>query len=228
MDTGHKEVTLRGPAGSLEALLWAPKQSQEIHLAAVVCHPHPLYQGTMHNKVVYQAAKALDSLGIPVLRFNFRGVGASEGNYDHGRGEEDDVRAALDYLEAQFSGVPLLAAGFSFGAWISLRAGCSDPRVTELIGLGLPIDDRKLPFHYLSTCTKPKLLIQGENDQYAAKSHFESFVQTFSAEAAKATRVVFIPAADHFFTGHLGAMAEALRHWMATRHPNLKLPPPQK
>lgn len=228
MDTGHKEVTLRGPAGSLEALLWAPTPTQEIPLAAVVCHPHPLYQGTMHNKVVYQAAKALDSLGIPVLRFNFRGVGASEGNYDHGRGEEDDVRTAFDYLETQFSGVPLLAAGFSFGAWVGLRAGCLDPRVTELIGLGLPIDDRKLPFHYLNACTKPKLLIQGENDQYAAKSHFESFVQTFNPEAAKATRVVFVPAADHFFTGHLDAMAEALRRWVAAHHPNLKLPRPQK
>src|ERR1700719_863422 len=108
MDTGHKEVTLPGPAGSLEALLWAPKQSQEIHLAAVVCHPHPLYQGTMHNKVVYQAAKALDSLGIPVLRFNFRGVGASEGSYDNGRGEEDDLRAALDYLAAEYPGAPLM------------------------------------------------------------------------------------------------------------------------
>jgi alpha/beta superfamily hydrolase len=227
METGHKEVTLRGPAGRLEALLWAPKPSHQMNLAAVVCHPHPLYQGTMHSKVVYQAAKALDSLGIAVLRFNFRGVGASEGSYDHGRGEEDDVRAALDYLEAQFPGVPLLAAGFSFGAWVGLRAGCSDYRIIELIGLGLAIDDHKLPFNYLSTCTKPKLLIQGENDQYAAKSHFESFVQTFDPVAAKATRVVFVPAADHFFTGHLDEMADALRHWMASRHPDLKLPPPQ-
>jgi alpha/beta superfamily hydrolase len=227
MDTGHKEVTVSGPAGRLEALLWAPKPSQKIHLAAVMCHPHPLYQGTMHNKVVYQAAKVLDSLGIPVLRFNFRGVGASEGSYDHGRGEEDDVGAAFDYLEAQFPGVPLLAAGFSFGAWVGLRRGCSDPRIMELIGIGLPIDDRKLPFNYLSTCTKPKLLIQGENDQYAAKSHFESFVQTFNPGAAKATRVVFIPAADHFFTGHLDEMAEAIRLWISARHPNLKLPTPQ-
>jgi alpha/beta superfamily hydrolase len=227
MDTRHKEVTINGPAGRLEALLWVPKPSQGVHLAAVVCHPHPLYQGTMHNKVVYQTAKALDSLGIPVLRFNFRGVGASEGNYDHGRGEEDDVRTALDYLEAHFPGAPLLAAGFSFGAWVGLRAGCSDPRVVELVGLGLPIDDRKLGFSYLSTCRKPKLLIQGENDQYGARSHFESFVQTFHPEAAASTRVVFVPAADHFFTGHLDQMADALRSWMVTRHPNWKLSPPE-
>jgi alpha/beta superfamily hydrolase len=154
-------------------------------------------------------------------------VGASEGSYDRGRGEEDDVRAALDYLEAQFPGVPLLTAGFSFGAWVGLRRGCSDPRVMELIGLGLPIDDRKLGFGYLSTCTKPKLLIQGESDQYAAKANFESFVQTFSPEAAAATRVVFIPAADHFFTGHLDEMAGELRRWMSHRHPNLRVSPPQ-
>jgi alpha/beta superfamily hydrolase len=181
----------------------------------------------MHNKVVYQTAKALDSLGIPVLRFNFRGVGASEGSYDRGRGEEDDVRAALDYLEAHVSGSHLLVAGFSFGAWVGLRRGCADPRVVELIGLGLPVDDRKLGFNYLSTCTKPKLLIQGEDDQYAAKSHFESFVQTFNPDAAKPTRVVFIPAADHFFTGHLDEVADALRAWMVSRHPNLKLSLPE-
>lgn len=227
MGPRHKEVTIHGSAGRLEGLLWVPEPSQKNYLAAVVCHPHPLYQGTMHNKVVYQTAKALDSLGIPVLRFNFRGVGASEGSYDRGRGEEDDVRAALDYLEAQFPGVPLLAAGFSFGAWVGLRRGCSDSRVVELIGLGLPTDDRKLAFNYLSICTKPKLLIQGENDQYAARSHFESFIQTFDREAAAATRVVFIPAADHFFTGHLDEMADALRRWIAARHPDWKLLPSQ-
>jgi len=227
MDRLHKEVTIEGSAGRLEALLWLPEPSQKVHLAAVVCHPHPLYQGTMHNKVVYRTAKALDSLGIPVARFNFRGVGASQGNYDHGRGEEDDVRAALDYLEAQFPGVPLLAAGFSFGAWVGLRRGCSDPRVMELIGLGLPVDDGKLGFSYLSACTKPKLLIQGESDQYAARPHFESFVQTFNPQAAKATRVGFIRSSDHFLTGHLDEMADELRRWIATRHPDGKLLPSQ-
>ncbi len=214
---------IRGAAGLLEGLLWVPEPPGVVHLEAVGCHPHPLYQGTMHNKVVYQAAKALDSLGIPVLRFNFRGVGTSEGTYDHGRGEEDDVRAALDHLSSQFSGVPLVAAGFSFGAWVGLRAGCLDARVVDLIGLGLPIDDRKLGFGYLRACTKPKLLVQGEGDQYGARSHFERFVQTFDLEAAPTTRVVFIPDADHFFQGHLHEMADAVRHWMSTRHPHLKL-----
>lgn len=223
MDIPHREVTIRGAAGRLEGLLWVPAPSREVHLAAVVCHPHPLYQGTMHNKVVYRAAKALDSLGIPVLRFNFRGVGASEGTYDHGGGEEDDVRNALDYLSSEFSGVPLLAAGFSFGAWVGLRAGCQDRRVVDLIGIGLPIDDRKLGFGYLRTCTKPKLLVQGESDQYGARPHFEKFVQTFGPEATAASRVVFIPAADHFFQGHLDEMADALRQWISARHPDWKL-----
>jgi uncharacterized protein len=224
MHAMHKEVTIHGSGGRLEGLLWVPHQAHEVRLATVVCHPHPLYQGTMHNKVVYRTAKALDSLGIAVLRFNFRGVGASEGTYDRGRGEEEDVRSALDYLEREFPGVPLLVAGFSFGAWVGLRAGCVDSRVIELIGLGLPIDDRKLGFKYLSTCTKPKLLIQGENDQYAAKSHFEDFVGTFAPQAATSTRVVFIPAADHFFKDHLDEMAEAIQRWMADRHPEWKLP----
>jgi uncharacterized protein len=224
MDRHHKEVALRGPAGRLEALLWVPKRPDESRLAAIVCHPHPLYQGTMHNKVVYQTAKTLESLGISVLRFNFRGVGASEGSYDRGRGEEDDVRTALDYLEAEFPGFRLIVAGFSFGAWVGLRRGCADPRVADLIGLGLPIDDRKLGFDYLTTCAKPKLLLQGEEDQYASKAHFESFVQTFHPDAAKATRVIFIPSADHFFTGHLPEMGEALSHWTVSRHHQLQLP----
>ena len=223
MDAHHKEITLRGAAGRLEAILWRPKDALGVPLAAVLCHPHPLYQGTMHNKVVYRAAKALDSLGIPVLRFNFRGVGASEGTYDHGRGEEDDVRTALDYVVEEFPGVPLLAAGFSFGAWVGLRVGCMDARVAELIGLGLPIDDHNLPFDYLRTCAKPKLLLQGENDQYAAKSRFESFAAGFQPEAIAATRVVFVPG-DHFFSGHLDEMADVLRRWLMDRHHNLKLP----
>jgi len=211
-----KEVTLRGNAGQLEALLWTPGHPEKIPLAAVICHPHPLYQGTMHNKVVYQAAKAVESVGIPALRFNFRGVGASAGSYDHGRGEEDDVRTALDFLSAEFPHVPLLAAGFSFGAWVGLRAGCLDSRVVALMGIGLPIDDPKLSFEYLRTCEKPKLLLQGENDQYAARRHVESLSARFSSDAAAATRLVFIPG-DHFFTGYLDQMRNAIRGWLIER-----------
>src|SRR5207249_534605 len=108
---------LEGPAGRLEAILWTPSAAASLPLAAVVCHPHPLFGGTMHNKVVYQAAKSLDAIGVPVLRFNFRGAGLSAGVHDRGLGEQGDVRAALDYLVSEFPGVPLLLAGFSFGAW---------------------------------------------------------------------------------------------------------------
>src|SRR6266567_5122169 len=113
----HRNIYLPGPVGRLEALLWDVPRSNDgmqLPLAAVVCHPHPLFGGTMHNKVVYQTAKTLDALGIPVLRFNFRGAGQSSGVHDRGRGEQDDVRAALDFLKAEFPGVPLLLAGFSF------------------------------------------------------------------------------------------------------------------
>src|SRR5260370_36980071 len=138
----HRTFFLPGPAGRLEALLWDIPERGDIArppLAAVVCHPHPLFGGAMHNKAVYQVAKTLHRFGLPVLRFNFRGTGLSEGAHDDGRGEQDDVRAALDFLAGEFPGVPLLLAGFSFGAWVGLRVVCADPRVTALIGLALPV-----------------------------------------------------------------------------------------
>ncbi len=138
----HRTLLLPGPAGRLEALLWSPPDrddGSQPPLAAVVCHPHPLFGGTMHNKVVYQAAKTLHGFHLPVLRFNFRGVGLSEGTHDKGHGERDDVSAALNFLATEYPQVPLLLAGFSFGSWVGLRVGCGDARVTALIGLGLPV-----------------------------------------------------------------------------------------
>src|SRR5215467_16377475 len=111
-----RNLFLDGPAGQLEAILWTPTDDAEPPLAAVVCHPHPLFGGTMHNKVVYQVAKSLDALELPVLRFNFRGAGLSAGEHDRGVGEQGDVRAAIDFLAAGFPAVPLLLAGFSFGS----------------------------------------------------------------------------------------------------------------
>src|ERR1700704_6373883 len=140
----HRTLFIPAPAGRLEALLWGmPRREDGAQppLAAAVCHPHPLFGGTMHNKVVYQTAKTLHRFGLPVLRFNFRGVGLSEGRHDKGRGEVEDVAAALDFLTGKYPDVPLLLAGFSFGSWVGLRAGCSDSRVMELIGLGLPVGD---------------------------------------------------------------------------------------
>ena len=123
-------------------------------MAALVCHPHPLFGGTMHNKVVYQAAKSLDALGLPVLRFNFRGTGLSEGKHDRGEGERGDVRAGLDFLAAEFPNIPILVAGFSFGCWVGLRVGCEDARVTSLIGLGAPVNNAD--FSYLANCARSR------------------------------------------------------------------------
>lgn len=211
----HRNVTIEGPVGRLEALLWAPANTTP-PMAAVVCHPHPLHGGTMHNKVVYHAAKTLHHYGLAVLRFNFRGVGLSEGAYDEGRGETGDVRAALDYLAAEFPRAPLLAAGFSFGAAVGLRAGCQDARVIELIGLGFPVND--LDASYLRACAKPRLLLQGAADRYGSEKNWKALVAGFPAETAKNTQVVFIPGADHFFTGHIDQMTHTLAEWITQRH----------
>src|SRR5690348_5472353 len=136
----HRNIFLKGPAGRLEATFWTASTT-EPEFVALVCHPHPLYGGTLHNKVVYQTAKALHQRDASVLRFNFRGAGQSEGVHDRGVGEQGDVRTALDYLSAEFPSKAIVLAGFSFGSWVGLRVGCEDVRVTSLIGLGLPVDN---------------------------------------------------------------------------------------
>jgi uncharacterized protein len=217
--TDHRRQMIAGPAGRLEALLWASGAGTAPPLAAIVCHPHPLYGGAMHNKVVYQAAKTLHRFGLPVLRFNFRGVGLSEGSYDRGRGEADDARAALEFLAAEYPGVALLAAGFSFGAWVGLRAGCGDARVAELAGIGLPVND--LDCSYLRECAKPMLFLQGAEDEYGAPGRLRSLLATLPPDAAAATRLVVIPGADHFFTDRVDRMTGALAEWVAERHPEI-------
>src|SRR5580704_2324765 len=192
----HRSIFIDGPAGRLESLLWT-SASKNPTLAAVVCHPHPLFSGTMHNKVVYQTAKALHLRGIPVLRFNFRGTGLSAGVHDDGKGERDDVRAALDYLAGQYAETNILLAGFSFGSWVGLRVGCEDPRVTALMGLGIPVN--KYGLSYLNSCAKPKLFIQGENDEFGPQADAEAFVSTL----AEPKRLVVVAGADHFFVGKL-------------------------
>jgi alpha/beta superfamily hydrolase len=215
-ELAHRSVSLAGPAGSVEALFWdVSAELAAPPLAAVVCHPHPLFGGTMHNKVVYQAAKTLHRAGLPVLRFNFRGAGLSQGAHDGGRGEQDDVRAALDFLAGRFPGVPLLVAGFSFGAWVGLRVGCEDARVTALAGLGMPV--ASVDASYLSSCAKPKLLVSGDRDQYAPKEKLEAFVAGLAARAKKSTELTFIAGADHFFTGHLDELDRVLSAWLAAR-----------
>jgi alpha/beta superfamily hydrolase len=221
----HRTLMLTGPAGRMETVLWsASKQGAvaRLPLAAVVCHPHPLFGGTMHNKVVYQAAKTIHRLGLPVVRFNFRGVGLSEGTHDKGVGEKDDVLAVIDFLAAEYPGVPLLVAGFSFGSWVGLHAGCGDPRVTELIGLGLPVgglDSRN--FSYLNRCDKPKLLVSGEFDLFGPLNKLRAMVEQFPPHVQENTKLAIIAGGDHFFTGHLPQLDHTLTEWLRERRPEL-------
>jgi alpha/beta superfamily hydrolase len=201
---------LAGPAGRLEAILWSPSAGSP-PMAAVVCHPHPLFGGTMHNKVVYQAAKSLDALGLPVLRFNFRGTGMSEGKHDRGEGERGDVRVALDFLASEFPNIPLLAAGFSFGCWVGLRVGCEDERVTSLIGLGAPVNNAD--FSYLARCGKPKLFVHGSNDKYGDPVKLNNLVASLPGE----NKIVVVEDADHFFVGKLDQVDAAIANWMNER-----------
>jgi len=205
---------LRGPAGHLEALLNAG--SAGAGYAALVCHPHPLFGGTMHNKVVYHAMKALSSLGLPVLRFNFRGAGLSEGDHDHGRGERDDVRTALDWLDRQFH-LPVIFAGFSFGANVGMRACCEDDRVKGLISLGTPVHAEGRDYHYdfVSRCVAPKLFISGTQDQFGPMTQVEEVV----GSAAPPAELVWIAEADHFFAGKLEEMQTAIRAWVVAHFP---------
>ena len=200
---------LPGPAGQLEAILWTPPAGHVSGFAAVVCHPHPLFSGTMHNKVVYQAAKSLSALGMPVLRFNFRGAGLSAGHHDRGIGECGDVRAALDFLHAEFPDAELLVAGFSFGSWVGLRVGCEDRRVARLIGLGIPVNNTD--FSFLRECAKPKLLVHGEHDEHGALST----VRELFATLPRGNLLVDVPGADHFFAGKLDQVDRAIARWMA-------------
>jgi hypothetical protein len=209
---------LQGPVGKLEAILWSPLREEEPSIAAVLGHPHPLFGGTLHNKVVYQAAKSLDTLGIPVLRFNFRGAGMSAGEHDRGLGERGDVQAAIDFLASEYPGASLLAGGFSFGSWVSMRVGCADSRVHELLGIGIPVNNSD--FSYLESCSKPKLIIQGTNDEHGAWEKVETVV----AHAAGDTRLSFVQDADHFFTGKLDQLDRAITTWLIERHPGLRTP----
>jgi alpha/beta superfamily hydrolase len=222
MNVPHDSRTffLDGPAGRLEAILWTPaavpesaaqqtfRAPQAPRFSVVVCHPHPLFGGTMHNKVVYQATKSLAGLGMPVLRFNFRGTGLSEGAHDRGRGEVEDVRAAFDFLAGEFPVSQLLLAGFSFGSWVGLRAGCADARVARLIGLGIPVNN--CDFSFLADCAKPKLFVHGENDEHGAIAKVREVVAGLSGDNS----LVVVPNADHFFAGKLNQLDHAITHWL--------------
>lgn len=213
-----RAVDLPGSAGRLEAML--NEGSPTSRFAALVCHPHPLGGGTLHNKVVYHTMKVLNAaewgFQFTVLRFNFRGTGLSEGEHD-GVAESEDVLAALDWLHAEFA-LPIVVTGFSFGAAMSLVACCADARsrtkasIHALAALGLPTQalDRRYRHPSLAACTLPKLFLSGDHDQFAPKSD----LQLVADGAAVPKSLVLIPGADHFFTGRLDAMQDALSCWL--------------
>ena len=211
-----RSLFLEGPAGRLEALL--NNGSPTATHAALVCHPHPLFGGTLHNKVVFHAMKALHSFGFPVLRFNFRGTGLSEGEHANGIGEVDDVRIALEWLEREFH-LPIICAGFSFGAAVGLRAAYNNDHVPALIALGLPVvsvpseqgEARTYSFGFLRNSVKPKLFVSGARDQFAPAGTLEALVGTF----AEPKKLVRIEAGDHFFEGRLKEMREAISGWVS-------------
>lgn len=199
---------ITGPAGALEALLeWNPQTTPKC--AALVCHPHPVYGGTMHNKVVHRLAKTATSLGLPTLRFNFRGAGKSAGTFDDGIGEREDARAALDHLTSQFPDLPVVMMGFSFGSWVGLQVGASDGRVATLVGLGLPTN--LSDFTFLLDVRKPKLIVQATSDQYGPREQ----VAELYRKLAGPKQIHWVEGADHFFTGKLDEVGQALQAFLA-------------
>ncbi len=190
-------VNIPTPQGHLEGIL-KPEDEQTLpQYTALVCHPHPLYGGTMHNKVVFKAAQILQALNIPSLRFNFRGVGHSTGTYDEGRGEMDDARYALEFLSRRYPGVPAIIAGFSFGAYVGLNVAASDDRVQAMIGLGVPA--RMFGDNTLQESHKPKLFIHGTADEVASYDQAQQWFDLVPAPK----RMIAVQGADHFFQGRL-------------------------
>jgi uncharacterized protein len=212
----------RGPAGRLEAILVRPEAPPVA--AAVVCHAHPLHGGMMHFKVVFRAAKALQSAGLAVLRFNFRGVGRSEGAFDHGAGEQEDARAALFEMQDRFPGLPLVLGGFSFGSVVAVRVAARDARVAAVFVLGYPLrmpsrlrragtiehDDGSAA---LAGVRQPRLFVQGESDAFGPGEALRPLV----APLPQPRELVVIPGADHFFDGRLDALQAAVAGWAQAR-----------
>jgi uncharacterized protein len=198
--------------GQLEAILKEPRQGSPKGVALVL-HPHPLGGGTMHNKVVFRATAALNDAALTVLRINFRGVGQSTGVHDEGRGEQDDVRAGLDYLSQQYPGQRITLCGFSFGARVGLEVGIHDPRVAYLIGIGTPV--KMYDFGFLTQCRKPLLLVHGEHDEYGDVERLRKLAADL--EQNTAVRLVVVPGAGHFFDGGLDELKHAITEW-ATEH----------
>ncbi len=198
-------MSFEGPAGRIEGIY---RPADEPPRAAIVCHPLPTHGGTMHNKVVFRTAKAFERLEYAVLRFNFRGVGRSQGAFTDGPGEAEDARAALDWLAAENPGVPLVTAGFSFGSVVGLPVGAEDARVTHLVGIGVP---ERFPFERLSSVTKPKLFVHGEKDHLAPLAALRAGLP----RVARPFDLVVIEEVDHFFTGRTRELEQAIVDWFS-------------
>jgi len=211
-------LELAGPAGRLEALQFLPAAPAG---GALLLHPHPLYGGNLHNKVVFTSQQVCAHLGLATLRFNFRGVGSSAGRYDDGQGEQADAGAALAALAAALPGLPVYVVGFSFGAWIALRLAADEARVAAVAALGTPVDWAELDF--LAACSKPKLFIHGEDDQFCDPVALARSYPRF----APPKQLAWIAGADHFFTNRLPALSQALQaHFPLPQAEWLQGPPP--
>jgi uncharacterized protein len=198
--------------GRLEAIVKEPG-SAPVHGVALVLHPHPLGGGTMHNKVVFRASSALNEAGLITMRINFRGVGQSTGVYDEGRGELNDVRAGLDYLEVNYPDRPITVCGFSFGARVGLEAGKADRGVGDMISIGTPID--KYDFSFLEDCSKPLLFVHGDQDEFGDVERLRELVSKL--EKRTLVQLTVIKGAGHFFEGHLDELKRAITEWMSNR-----------
>lgn len=196
-----------GPAGRIEAILREPASS--VSRAAIVCHPHPLFGGTMHNKVVFRIARAFQEAGFAVLRFNFRGTGLSQGEHDEGRGEQEDLRAAMSFIEQKFPDAEVWLAGFSFGSMVMLRAAACDERVRAIVAAGVPVS--KYDFSEVARCHKPKLFVQGALDQFGSVEDLKRF---FSALDEPKTLKI-IEGAEHFFEGRLEELMQTVAGFIA-------------
>ena len=195
--------------GQLEAILKEPP-SGTYSGVALVLHPHPLGGGTMHNKVVFRAASALNEAGLLALRLNFRGVGQSTGEHDEGRGEREDVRAGLEYLATTYQGQPITVCGFSFGARVGLEVGLPDERVVNLISIGTPVD--KYDFEFLEACNKPILFVHGDRDEFGSVPRLQELISAIQQHNAN-VELHIIKDADHFFAGHLDELKQVITDW---------------
>jgi alpha/beta superfamily hydrolase len=198
-----RHVDVYGTAGRLEALY---RDLQDPGAIAVVCHPHPMGGGTLHNKVVFRAARGLEAANVATLRFNFRGVGASGGRHEAGEGELDDVNSAIEWAKRKLPGKKLIVGGFSFGGWVASRAACERPDVDAVFLIGTPIN--KYDFSYLRACEKPMLFVHGTQDEHGDVAKLEKLVPHI-----RNAETVIITGADHFFTKQLEGLEETIRIW---------------